>query len=639
MNRNIQTKGAKYVEGDDRSSNVTINSDRKKVVIMPHHAPYGIEKFVGRRDYVKEIIFALEHERPWLITLTGIGGVGKSSIAYYVGEKLKGTSSFEYIIWTSAKDAVLTSKGISEHSPEFTGLDSLLQKIVIETGLECREDFEQLSIEEKQAMAYEYMAMAPFLIIVDNLETITSEKDEKEISEFLSKLPMPSKALVTTRESKLEGEKVVNIKEMSDEEAKELLIQEAKLLNAKEILNLQDVPLTRLIESVGKIPLAITLLAALSAEKVSLGKIMDVLKGIEDKTKIIEFCFSEVYATLSEIDRKVFMALIVIEEDYHRTKPILIAVCRDPEHGDDEISRALLRLEKVSWIFEEPAAQSDSDPTYEMLPLTRIFGVGILNSNQTDANSLRERYAKELVRKKTYKELDRQYKKIYGRVGAKTEQEQTAVYLTQVGLVWSERGQYKKALEVIDQAITASPKFSYIHKVKADVLWKMGKTEEARTEYLAAKKFLPKKNDGLWQQITRQLIHVEKEVGNYDEMREYAKEFLEINFDRRILQMLAVSTSHDLHDFAAAETYFKDCFYKDPKTLSEIRHNVISSHARAVNLKRWAQVVKDPLEKHELVDRAIVLCEDAIKLDPSNMRCLELREECKQFKAVAPPSS
>ncbi|OGG51770.1 hypothetical protein A2704_01985 [Candidatus Kaiserbacteria bacterium RIFCSPHIGHO2_01_FULL_54_36b] len=629
--KDIHTQGGRYAEGDDRSTNLTLHQhtsvSSKKVVLLPNRTPYNTTHLVGRQSYVKEIIYALEHERPYLITLTGIGGVGKSSIAYFVCEKLKAANSFEYIVWISAKETLLTTQGIGSLKPELTGLDELLSKIVISSGLETRENFEQLPTSEKSKVAHTYMGLAPFLVVLDNLETI---RFDKEISHFLENIPAPSKALITTRESKLTGEKIINIKEMDNEEAIDLLRQEAQILNAKELKNLSQVQASKLVEAFGRIPLAITLLAAFSAEKRSLGKIIDDVKSLDDKTKIIDFCFSEVYQTLSDIERRIFLSLVIIDDKGLRTPAVVIRMNSGDgtKYSEQDIEKSISRLERISWIFQEDV---QGTVVYDMLPLTHIFGTSLLRENLGVATQIRERYAAVLVNRKTAKEVQKQYEYLYRRLDAKSEQERSAVFLSQVAVMEGERGQYKKALETIESAISASPAMSYLHKVKADLTWKIGDLDKARDLYLQSYKLGGKKNI----LILRQLVFLEKEAQHFSKMREYAIEYLKSREDQRILQILAVSTSADLRDYRQAESYFKRALHINPETLGERHHNVTTCHAMATNYLQWAKHTIDAAQKRQFAEKGIKLCRDAILLEPENMRCIELRTELEEFLGPA----
>ena len=330
---------------------------------------------------------------------------------------------------------LLTTKGIDFKDPVFKDLNGLLSKILVWTDLLKMDDFNDLDLNTKIDIAYKYLAMSPFLIVIDNLETVSFHK---ELIDFLENIPSPSKVLLTTRESKIVGEKIINIKEMMEEEAIELLKEEAVIVNAKEIINAQPIQLKALVNKVGRIPLALSFLASLSAEKISLGKIEQELKNVSNN-KIIEFCFSEIYKTLTPLVKKVFLSLIILEKP-HRIEQIIKLVNTETEEEEKLVEEALKKLESVSWIFQE---HFENNIVFEMLPLTQIFGKSELEKMHGLEERIREKYAKELINKKVFKEAQQQYQKLNITAGANNEQEKLAIYLTQTALVLSEGGYIK----------------------------------------------------------------------------------------------------------------------------------------------------------------------------------------------------
>ena len=86
-----------------------------------HHLPRpDYERFVGRKAELRQIRnLLLPTTRHFVITIDGYGGIGKSALALEVAEnyrryfdKLPKAERFEAIIWTTAKQTVLTAQGI-----------------------------------------------------------------------------------------------------------------------------------------------------------------------------------------------------------------------------------------------------------------------------------------------------------------------------------------------------------------------------------------------------------------------------------------------------------------------------------------------------------------------------------------------
>src|SRR5947209_13487347 len=85
--------------------------------------------FVGRINELEGILEALSPStRAWIISLTGVGGIGKSELAIKAAHMVVERKLFTSVVWITAKDSWLTYEGIkTEYS--FVSLDDLLNTI------------------------------------------------------------------------------------------------------------------------------------------------------------------------------------------------------------------------------------------------------------------------------------------------------------------------------------------------------------------------------------------------------------------------------------------------------------------------------------------------------------------------------
>ncbi len=178
---------------------------------LPHNLPRRGE-FVGREAYKARVHQAL-CSRSYLVSIEGIGGIGKTSLALEVAyECLRagaGTAlspevaSFDGVIWASARDRDLT-------------LDNLLDAVARTLDYP---GIAQKAAAEKREGVVKLLRSGAYLLLLDNLETVS----DKAVTEFLQDLPEPSKALVTTREPKLDRAWTIHLKGLNEEEAFDVL--------------------------------------------------------------------------------------------------------------------------------------------------------------------------------------------------------------------------------------------------------------------------------------------------------------------------------------------------------------------------------------------------------------------------------
>jgi LuxR family glucitol operon transcriptional activator len=192
--------------------------------------PSRIE-FIGRKKEMERVKSAL-NSRYFLICIDGIGGIGKTSLALEViheclrfskgeikvAEEKQPESAipkFDGFIWTSAKDRELRLNDILDAVARTLDWPGIAQQ----------------PYEEKIESVRKLLQTKPYLLIVDNFETITDEA----VRDFLLKIPEPSKVLITSREQKLPQAWAVSIKGLEQDEALALIRNEGQRLGLKSV--------------------------------------------------------------------------------------------------------------------------------------------------------------------------------------------------------------------------------------------------------------------------------------------------------------------------------------------------------------------------------------------------------------------
>ena len=212
---------------------------------IPHNLPPRRE-FIGREKEKARVHEALR-SRSYLASIDGIGGIGKTVLALEVAHEClraskgeaptDGIAAFDGFTWTTAKDRDLTLNGL---------LDTVARTLEY-PGIA------QQPVEEKRDAVRKLLQQKPYLLIVDNFETITDEG----VRDFLLELPEPSKALITTREQKLRQVWAISLKGLEEPEALTLIRSTGKHLGLEAVEQGDDQVLRHLYEATGGAPLAI----------------------------------------------------------------------------------------------------------------------------------------------------------------------------------------------------------------------------------------------------------------------------------------------------------------------------------------------------------------------------------------------
>src|SRR4051794_25212068 len=155
--------------------------ERQLAEALPRHnlPPRDYERFVGRQkelDDVRKLLLPYPKSRYHLVTIDGIGGIGKSALAletaYTLCEQyanLPESERFAAIVWVSAKRIYLTADGILERRQVFRTLDDLYAAIA--------EVFDYPAIiragaDEQPRIVNAILREQRTLLILVNLETV-----------------------------------------------------------------------------------------------------------------------------------------------------------------------------------------------------------------------------------------------------------------------------------------------------------------------------------------------------------------------------------------------------------------------------------------------------------------------------------
>lgn len=137
--------------------------------------------------------------------LSGLGGLGKTSVAYTFSERVAFNASpaLDRVIWLGAK--VSTFSGLKgEYIPlarvDFDNIDKLLVEILAETGCPPEQVPEEPSRDELLGLVVEHLSAFRYLLVVDNVDTLPDE-DQQLIFNLLTQIcsRSRSKAIITAR--------------------------------------------------------------------------------------------------------------------------------------------------------------------------------------------------------------------------------------------------------------------------------------------------------------------------------------------------------------------------------------------------------------------------------------------------------
>jgi tetratricopeptide (TPR) repeat protein len=252
-------------------------------------------QFVGREKEIQDVRrFLSPRHRVGVICLSGIAGVGKSTLAIevahrYIDEAISSRSDehFEAIVWVTAKQTELMSQGLTMRPPTtLRDLESVyraLADVLDHPGIT-----RAASHEDRDILVNSLLSERRTLLILDNLEDI----DDPALMVFLRDLPSPSKAIITTRH-RIDVAVSLQLKAFNESEAHELALNNCQSRN----LSLTDEQTERFLHRTGHLPLAIVRTIARMAWRGS--SIESELKQFDHQNDpIYDFCFEKSFSLI-----------------------------------------------------------------------------------------------------------------------------------------------------------------------------------------------------------------------------------------------------------------------------------------------------------------------------------------------------
>lgn len=394
-----------------------------------HNLPqpdYGT--FIGREEELAQVTRILRpypHSQHPLVTIDGIGGIGKSALALEVAHRylrdyaqLPKEERFDVIIWTSAKSSVLTADGIKPRQQITRTLDDIYTTIAVALD---REDITRARTEEQDELVTRALIQQRTLLVVDNLETV----DDERVNAFLRELPAPTKAIVTTRH-RIDVAYPIRLTGLPEEDGLALVAQESE----KKSVKLTAAEQKKLYTRTGGVPLAIVW----SVAQMGFGYSAEaVLRRLGQPTgDVARFCFEGALECIRGTGaHKMLMALSLFATDASREA--LGYVTNLPSLDRDD---SLVTLERLSLV-------NGKGGRFWILPLTHNYAQAELSKDEAWESFARKRWSDYLLSL-----LDKLRKQGYPGIGAFV-QERTNL-LDFLEWLWGE-SRYDQYIECVDQ--------------------------------------------------------------------------------------------------------------------------------------------------------------------------------------------
>ena len=268
------------------------------------NVPPMLNGYVPRPDLADNLEQELfEFDRHPILSMTGPGGIGKTTVAVAALRAASSRDDFPYdvIVWISARDIDLMEYGPKPVHPRVVTQNDI-SEAAVQLLAPDKHSFPNFSPTKYFEHCLRSGAAGPTVFVIDNFETVENPAD---IFTWIdTHIRPPNKVLITTRIRDFRGDFPIEIGGMTEEQAGTLVQEHSRRLGIRHLVS-EHYQRTLFSEADGHPYVMRILLGQVAAE----GRAVQPERIMAGSGRILRALFERTYAALSPASQRIFLLL------------------------------------------------------------------------------------------------------------------------------------------------------------------------------------------------------------------------------------------------------------------------------------------------------------------------------------------
>ena len=329
-----------------------------------NNLPQPASGYVRRTELEGRILGLIANDRHPIISFVGRGGIGKTSLAIHVLQRVAEDTRFSAVLWFSSRDIDLMPSGPKPVRPHLLDEKDMAKELcsLIKQLVPVSEDIKPLDLFA-QALTNSPLG-GPILYVFDNFETVNNPVQVYNwVDTYIRN---PNKILITSRFREFKGDYAVEVVGMEEGEADSLIQQVSRQLGIQHIVDSKAAG--EIYKESDGHPYIIKILLGEIARQKTMVQIERIVAG---KDEILDALFDRSFSKLSPAAQLVFLTLSSWRSLIPRVA--IEAVMLRPANEKLDVEAALDELEQSSFI--EVISESGDKQEFISVPLSAaVFG-------------------------------------------------------------------------------------------------------------------------------------------------------------------------------------------------------------------------------------------------------------------------